>query len=313
MHPDPSLPLDALRTLEYCVRHNSFEAAASDLGISAHAVNQQIHALETLLGRKLFTQNGGQSEPSDAAAILARYVREGLNSFATGIQAVSPSENHTTLIVNAAPYFAHRFLQPRLDQFKKENPDVDLRLTNQPETISFADTNVSLSIQHGYEDWRESVWSDYQVQRIATDHKIICCSSSLMKGDYPVLTAAALCGYPLLQTTNNRRLWQSVLSHLDIDHPDADGGASFPDMASLHEATAQGLGIGLVSKTDALEGISSGRLVAPLGEDAIADMAESLIPGFYLVYPKQNPQSPQARAFCEWLDTQNWYDPQSAQ
>ena len=309
MHPDPSLPLDALRTLELCVRHYSFDAAASEMRISTRAVSQQIHALETLLGQQLFVQKDGKSEPTDAATTLAGYVRDGINSFSAGIQAISQSTQNTTIIVSVAPYFAHRFLHPRLDLFHEENPEVDIRLTTQFETVSFSDTNTSLSIQHGYDDWRDNHWTDYHVQRLVTDHKIICCSTSLMKGDYPVRTASALCGYPLLQTPNTGRLWHSVLSYLDVDHPDPDGGISFPDIASMHEATAQGLGIGLVSKNDALKGISSGRLVAPLGEDAITGLGESLVPGFYLIYPKQSLHRPQAKIFSDWLDAQNWNEP----
>ena len=309
MHPHPPLPLDALRTLESCVRQCSFEAAASEMEISTHAVSQQIHALETLLGQQLFVQKGGKIEPTNASIILANHVREGMNSFSAGIQAISQSTHDTTTIVSVTPYFAHRFLQPRLDRFKEENPEVDIRLTIQFEAVSVSGTNTSLFIQHGYEDWRDSHWSDYHVQHLVTDHKIICCSSSLMKGDYPVSTAAALCGYPLLQTPNTGRLWHSVLSHLDVDHPDPDGGISFPDIASMHEAAAQGLGIGLVSKSEAFEGISSGRLVAPLGEEAITDLSESLIPGFYLVYPIKYLQRPQAKIFSQWLNAQNWNDP----
>lgn len=312
MHPDSPLPLDALRTLESCVRHNSFENAAAEMGISPHAVSQQILSLEDFLGQQLFTQSGRQREPSDAAVSLARHVREGLNSFVAGVRAISPSTPNKPLVVNAVAYFAHRFLGPRLDGFRHANPEVEIQLTTQFETVNFADSGASISILHGYEDWRENHWLDCHVQHIMTDHKIICCSSSLMKGDYPVQTNAALCGYPLLQTPNNRRLWQSVLSHLDIDHPDPGGGISFPDAASMQEATAQGLGIGLLSKEDALEGISSGRLVAPLGEDAITDMAESSMAGFYLVYPKHDLQHPHAKVFCEWLLTQNWPGVQAA-
>jgi len=81
---------------------------------------------------------------------------------------------------------------------------------------------------------------------------------------------------------------------------------SFPDSASLLEATAQGFGIGLISRADAMEGIASGRLIAPLGEAVLADMPADMVTGFYLVYSGDNLKLDQVRVFCEWLGEQQW-------
>lgn len=290
------------------MRNGSFQAAAAELRITPHEVRQQIHSLEILLGVPLFTESGRQKEPTEAAVTLSSHIKRGLDAFTTGINGILSTEPSAILALNVSPYFASQFLNAKLEEFRQSNPDIVIQLTTQVSSIghSDTDTDTAVEIQYGYEDWQQSRWADFHTRRLMVDRKIVCCSANLMKGDYPIEQPAALCGYPLLQTTGPSRLWQSVLSHLGVDHPDPQGGISFPDSASLLEATAQGLGIGLISRVNAMEGIASGRLIAPLGEAVLADIATDMVPGFYLVYSGDNLKLDQVRLFCEWLGEQRW-------
>lgn len=306
MTADQLPPLDALQVLESCVRNRSFSIAATELRLSSPKVSEQIKDLEHLLDITLFIENSGEMEPTDSATALADRVRQGLNSFAAGIDVISRARNSQSLNLFVSPYFANRFLASKLDALKITIPELEIQLTMQTDPIRVADKGIGLAILHGYEDWKSDQWSNFHTKRIITDHKIVCCSSGLMKGEYPIRRASALCGYPLLKTTHSDRLWQSVLSHLEIDHPDPGGGMTFSDHASMQEATAQGLGIGLISRADAAEGISSGRLVAPLGEAALSELPEEHIPGFYLLCAKDRQQRVWIQSTWEWLCEQQW-------
>ncbi len=308
MNPERLPPLDALRILESCVRNRSFSMAASELNLPPQVISHKIETLERLLKITLFDEIGRSIEPTESATTLADHVRSGLNSFAEGVSAISKAGKTATVILSVSPGFANRHLPPKLDELKRSHPDIEIQLTTRTETLNNDNPSSAIAILHGYSDWQNSQWSDHLTKRLFVDHKIVCCSSSLMKGDYPIRRAAALCGYPLLRTTHSARLWQSVLSHLDIDHPDPDGGMTFPDEEAMQEATAQGLGIGLISRADAAEGISSGRLVAPLGEAALSGMPEEQVPGFYLVYPRDHHVRPYIQNLCEWIYEQQWIE-----
>jgi LysR family glycine cleavage system transcriptional activator len=308
MTDDQLPPLDALQVLESCVRNRSFNLAATELRLSSESVSAQIQALEHSLNITLFKEHGADLEPTDSATALAGRIREGLNSFAAGIQAISLAGKSESLKLYVSPDFANQFLAPRIDALKTSIPELEVELTAETEPINIAGTGPTLAIVHGYEEWESERWSQFHTRRMITDHKIVCCSSGLMKGEYPIRRASALCGYPLLKTAHSDRLWQNVLSHLEIDHPDPSGGMTFPDHASMQEATAQGLGIGLISIADAAEGFSSGRLVAPLGETALFDMPEEHIPGFYLLCAKDGQQQHRTRNVWDWLCEQQWVD-----
>jgi LysR family glycine cleavage system transcriptional activator len=47
-------PLNGLRAFEASARHLSFKRAASELGVTAGAISQQVKALEAMLGVQLF-------------------------------------------------------------------------------------------------------------------------------------------------------------------------------------------------------------------------------------------------------------------
>src|ERR1700733_9612988 len=47
-------PLNGLRAFEASARHLSFKRAASELGVTAGAISQQVKALEAMLGGQLF-------------------------------------------------------------------------------------------------------------------------------------------------------------------------------------------------------------------------------------------------------------------
>lgn len=306
MTADQLPPLEALQVLESCVRNRSFSAAATELSLSPQKVSEQIKALEHILDITLFIENDGDLGPTDSATALADRVRQGLNSFTAGINAISRATDSKSLNLFVSPYFANRFLAPKLDSLKVTIPELEIQLTTQTDPNNIADKGIALAILHGYEDWESGRWSNFHTKRIIIDHKIVCCSSGLMKGEYPIRHPSALCGYPLLKTTHSDRLWQSVLSHLEIDHPDPGGGTTFPDHASMQEATAQGLGIGLISRADANEDISSGRLVAPLGEAALSEMPEEYIPGFYLLSTRDSQHRAGIQNIWEWLCEQQW-------
>ncbi|MGR3569036.1 MAG: LysR substrate-binding domain-containing protein, partial [Pseudooceanicola nanhaiensis] len=52
--------------------------------------------------------------------------------------------------------------------------------------------------------------------------------------------------------------------------------------------------------------IAAGRLVAPFGTEALSDMAEADVPGFYLVLPRAHRRVKTIAAFCDWITSENW-------
>src|SRR5215210_3986060 len=90
-------PLNALRVFEAAARHLSFKEAANELHITQAAVSHQVKSLEEYLGVELFRRAGRGEE--------------------------------TDLEITSPPVFAARWLMPRLVEFSKRHPKIDVHVT----------------------------------------------------------------------------------------------------------------------------------------------------------------------------------------
>ena len=292
------IPLNALRVFWVVARKGSFRAAADELLVSPQAVSQQIKLLEEILGVPLFERKGRVIEPTERAIVLSHFVQAGFDEFAEGVRRISSSAYRNRININVSPYFATRYLMERLDRFRDLLPGADLRLTTMIELPDFTADEVDVSIQWGFGNWK-----DHEVRLLVHDPKIICCSPALAQ---KIKTPADLSKQTLLHPVLARSLWSRVLSHLGQTACDPAGEIEFQDAATMRRGAINGLGVGLVSEIDSQEDLESGRLVAPLGVDALKDMDEADIPGFYLVLPKSHRRIKAVATFCDWITQENW-------
>ncbi len=292
------IPLNALRVFCVVARKGSFRAAADELRVSPQAVSQQIKLLEDILGVSLFERKGRVIEPTERAIVLSHFVQAGFDEFAEGVRRISTAAYRNRININVSPYFATRYLMARLDRFRDLLPGADLRLTTMIELPDFTADEVDVSIQWGF-----GAWKDHEVTLLVRDPKIICCSPALAQ---KIKTPEDLSRLTLLHPVLARTLWTRVLYHLGQTACDPAGEFELQDAATMRRGAISGLGIGLVSEIDSQEDLASGRLVAPLGVDALKTMNEADIPGFYLVLPKSHRRIEAVATFCDWITQESW-------
>ncbi|WP_245239218.1 LysR substrate-binding domain-containing protein [Methylobacterium platani] len=291
-------PLNALRVFHAVMRHGSFRGAADDLLVSPQAVSQQIRLLEDALAVALFDRRGRTIVPTEAAVLLAHFVESGFDEFREGVRRVARVGQRDRIDLNVSPYFATRYLVDRLDRFRARLPGADIRIKTMVEMPDFAADEVDVAIQWGFGQWR-----DYEATLLVRDPKIVCCSPALAgrlagPGDLPRA--------PLVHLVLAGDLWPRVLAHLGVGGAALRNEIQVHDAASMRRAALSGLGIGLISRLDAVEDLQAGRLVAPFGLDALAGMDPADIPGFYLVLPRSHRRLKGVAAFCDWVLAEEW-------
>ncbi len=292
------------------MRMGSFRSAAEELLVTPQAVSQQIKLLEDILGVPLFVRKGRVVEPTEPAIVLSHFVEAGFSELSEGVRRVINAGYRNRININVSPYFATRYLMERLESFHAQLPDVDLRLTTRIETPDFASDEVDASIQWGY-----GAWGDLEATLLLHDHKILCCTAAIAQR---IQTPADLTRFKLLHPVSTRRLWDQALEHLNarghvstegqlgVDRQDSAGVMEFHDAATMRRATLSGLGVGLLSRIDAVQDIATGKLVAPFGVAALADMPLDQVPGFYLVLPRGHRRVETVAAFCDWIVAEDW-------
>ena len=291
-------PLNALRVFHAVARHRSFRQAADELLVTPQAVGQQIKLLEDTLQVSLFERKGRAIELTESAIVLSHFVKAGFDEFAEGVRRVSNSSYRDRINLNASPYFAARYLLPRLSLFRDILPGADLRLTTMVDLPDFGRDDIDMTVQWGYGDW-----PGYETMLLVPDPKVICCTPEIGS---KIRQAKDLTHFTLLDTVKSKRLWPDILRHLGVEQAAGDRSIGFDDAATMRRAAHQGIGVGLVSVLDAEEDLRSGALVAPLGQDALADMKPEEVPGFYLVVPRGHLRVKAVAALHRWLAQQDW-------
>ena len=120
-------PLNALRAFEAAGRHQSFSRAADELGVSHSAVSRHVRGLEDRLGAQLFRDLPRGVALTQAGA---RYLSTLAPAFDRIAEASEMFDQRPAgqVTLDAEPLFATKWLIPRLGDFYKRFPDVELRL-----------------------------------------------------------------------------------------------------------------------------------------------------------------------------------------
>lgn len=291
-------PLNALKAFHAAARHSSIRSAADELLVTPQAVSQQIKLLEDTLQVTLFERRGRTIEPTEAAILLARYVDAGFEELAEGVRRVTNRKYKDRITLNVSPYFATRYLLPRLDMFREFVPQSDLRLTTMVETPDFKRDDIDVAVQWGYGNWGE-----LDTTLLLKDHKVICCTADVAAR---VTSPTDLLRETLLHPVLQNSMWHDILRFFGLEPPEDASEIAFHDAATMRRAAMSGMGIGLVSRIDAEKDIRAGDLVAPLGMDILRDMPTGQIPGFYLVLPRAHRRVSGVANFCDWVTGQTW-------
>src|SRR5215469_11767866 len=128
--PRPRLPpLNAIKAFEAAARLGSFARAAEELNVTHGAVSRQIRLLEDWLGTGLFLRTSRNAVPTRAGADLLVEAGPALDRLATAAFSLQNGARASGLLhISALPTFAMRWLIPRLPEFQREHPALDLRI-----------------------------------------------------------------------------------------------------------------------------------------------------------------------------------------
>lgn len=291
-------PLNALRVFHAVARHRSISHAAEELRVSPQAVGQQVRLLEDALGLPLVERDGRGIRLTERAITLSHYLQAGFDEFEEGIRRITAPRERPRINLNVSPYFGTRFLMPRLAAFRQAVPQAEIGVTTLIDLFDLERDQIDLGVQWGFGD-RKDVLSHLLLR----DPKVICCRPDMAER---IHRPADLLSFTLLHPARAARLWTDALAFLQVDAPGLDRSLTFDDAATMRRATQQGLGIGLLSRLDALEDVAEGRLVAPLGVEALAGLPEACVPGFYLITTKTRLRAPHVAALHRWLLDQVW-------
>lgn len=286
-------PLTSLRAFEAAGRRLSFTRAAEELAVTQAAVSHQIKGLEEHLGEALFVRLPRRLELTDTGKKLLPVVTESFDKISAAISRLRQNSGNVTLTLRLAPSFAASWLAPRLEHFRRANPEINLALNHSNAPVDFAREEIDLAVTYGDGHWPGTVADEV----LKLDFFPVC-SPHYMTGDYPLTDIQNIRFHTLLHDADYQN-WTDWLKLAGLHDIDPAGGTVIDDTNVLTQTAINGFGIALGSQNLIAEHLAAGRLVKPFEPVLQNDFA------YYIVCPRSHLELPAVGAFKDWLISQS--------
>lgn len=284
--------LDLLHGFEAAARHLSFTRAAAELHLTQSAVSRQMKALEDSLGVPLFKRQHRALLLTESGQLLYRAVADALRRIAdVTAQLRAPAR---VLTVSTTISFASLWLLPRLPQFRREHPNIDIRLDANNRLIDLARDGIEVAVRYA-------------------PPSMIPADAIRMFGEEVMPVAS-----PALLKQQQLRTPEDLRNHVLLHYERPDGGAPWlswqawfevmrlpriQPRGALHisqydhviQAAVDGQGAAIATSPLVKQLIRDGKLVAPLAQRVASARA------YYAVVAPAAMQRLEVKAFVQWL------------
>ena len=287
-------PLNALRAFEAAAQRGNFAAAAADLHVTHWAIGKQIKLLEDWLGVPLFERHARGVTLTNEGAELLGDASEAFSRLAAAAAKLRRPEAARrisgTVRVNVPTSFALRWLIPRLAEFQRSFPNIDVRISVTSRRLRYIAGAADLGVRL---NWPPT--HGFRSQVLMKDWQLPACSPDLLRGR-PVNSIEDLRRHALLHSSTTRSAWPQWLA--------AAGHADLPPLRHVEfehvhlqlQAAVEGLGIAIASKPLIEKDVAAGRLVCPIAEPESDG-------GNYVLVSEEGAETAATRAFREWIVT----------
>jgi LysR family glycine cleavage system transcriptional activator len=267
----------------------SFTAAARMLGLTPSAVSRRIRELEQDLAVALFRRFNRRLELTAAGARYLEATGAAIDTIERESRALRPRRRQTVLRLSVLQSFASLWLVPRLADFKRQRPDLDVEFETSTEMIDLADDRFDAAIRFGDGHWPELI-----AERLFETQVFPVAAPGLLRRG--AISPAALDRTVLLDIVQAPDLWTQYLAGVGLVGYRPRQRRSFDNAQVMFEAAANGLGLALAAGQLVAAPLAAGRLVRPFSNPAVA-----LRQSYYLVYRKERRDLPALRALRQAL------------
>lgn len=287
--------LNALAALEAAARHGSFARAAEELCVSAAAVSQHVRALEEQLGVSLFVRSARSITVTDAARRLLPALTEALDRMEEATRFLREGHAHGRLVVSALPSFAVGWLVPRLADFERAFPHVELAIRAGRALVDFDREEVDLAVRYCF-----APPPGLAHKRLFGERVFPVCSPQRAYGAQSIRSLEDLVNHPLLHDLDAEPhqpaiSWAAWLGRAGMGVPRTPPPLYFDDSLVMIAAAVAGRGVALGREPLVAQQLAQGQLCRPLPDEVLSDWS------YFAVSTKRAFRRPLVRAFVDWL------------
>jgi LysR family transcriptional regulator, glycine cleavage system transcriptional activator len=290
-----------LRAFEAVARHLNFRAAAEEMALTQSAVSRQIQALEQEVGASLFLRHTRAVELTGAGAQLLMAVTQSLPRIDGAVRQIRQSAGRRTVALTTFASFASMWLIPRLEQFQRDNPEIDIRIdaSDTPQALELSD--VDMALRYGPMSTMPA-----QAIRLFGEQPTPVVSPWLLKSGAALKKPADLAHFALIEAGDAHQshlewlTWRRWFDEHGLPKLQPKRWLYFNYAYQMVQAALTGQGVVLARLPLVAESLANGDLVEPLPNQRLdSPMA------YWLIIGPRSGQRPEITAFCDWLMTQS--------
>lgn len=285
-------PLNAVRAFEAAARHGNFAAAAADLHVTHWAIGKQIKLLEDWLGVPLFERHARGVTLTGEGAELLGDASEALSRLAAAAARFRQPDVLPRVAgrvrINVPPSFAQRWLIPRMAEFQRLFPNIELKISVTSRRLRYVGTASDLGIRM---NWQPT--QGYRSEILMKDWQLPACSPDLLRRR-PVTSVTDLRRHVLLHSETTHPAWARWLAAAGQPDLAPQRHLEFEHVHLQLQAAVEGLGIAIASKPLIERDLAAGRLVCPIAKPE-ADG------GDYVLVREDRPEAAATRALRQWM------------
>jgi LysR family transcriptional regulator, glycine cleavage system transcriptional activator len=227
-------------------------------------VSQQIKALETWLGFKLFRRLARRIELTEEGQRLLAAVDPAYAAVDVAIGGLRGGMLSGVVRLRSLPSFLAMWLLPRMPRLMQRYPGIELQVEAEDSARALRHGEFDLAI-----DLNDGALPGFQSTMLIEEEIFPVCSPALLHGRPPLKTADDLVHYPLLHDITAWRgsaqyaEWERYLRSIGAQHVDARRGYMFNRNILTIQAAIAGIGVAIARRTLTTDELASGKLIAP--------------------------------------------------
>ena len=286
------------RTFLAVARHLNFRAAADEMALTQSAVSRQIQALEDEVGVALFLRHTRAVELTSAGAQLQRAVVPALERMDAAVRLVRQTAGRKSVAITTWASFASMWLIPRMEEFQRNNPDIDIRIDATDSAVDLDTSDVDLALRYSMPGA-----ASRGAVRLFGEQLAVVASPWLLKANPPLRTPTDLAQFTLIEAGDAHRTqnleWLSWRRWFDIQGCPTlqpKRWLYFNYASQIVQAALSGQGLALARMPLIADALATGDLVEVMPGHRL----DSPLAYWLLVGPRSG-QRPEVQAFCAWL------------
>jgi DNA-binding transcriptional LysR family regulator len=285
-----------LRAFEAVARHLNFRAAAEEMALTQSAVSRQIQALEEEVGVSLFLRHTRAVELTSAGAQLLMAVSQSLPRIDNAVRQIRQSAGRRSVALTTFASFASMWLIPRLEQFQREHPDIDIRIDASDAKLDLEVADVDMALRYG-----PKATMPPEALRLFGEQLTPVASPWLLKGQ-AIHKPADVAQFALIEAGDAHQThlewltWRRWFDEHGLAKLQPKRWLYFNYAYQMVQAALTGQGVVLARLPLVAESLANGDLIEPLPRLRMdSPMA------YWLIAGPRSAQRPESKAFCAWL------------